>query len=220
MATATAALEPLNVHTRPTFVRNTVKEIDVTTKTIDAIMPYFPKACIVIAGYLDNADQYWKVNYHFDLLVSKIDEFIAMTGPSEKLKTAAQAIKDVLMTNPPKPPKGYKDDKHVGDTKDISSEEHVRERHTILKQSKRDFEHVIVKAKVVHEGSKKDPPPAEKMWWLSVAPVASPGTSKHGTGYALDIAGSNLETTRISKALGATLVSTRHRTCTSNGRTA
>lgn len=206
MAAATATITPLNVHTRATFVRHAVQEIDVTTKIIDAIMPYFPKACIVIAGYLDSEDQYWKVNYHFDLLVSKIDEFIAMTGPSEKLKTAAQAIKSVLMANPPKPPTGYKDDKKVGATKDVSSHEHIKERHTTLKQSKKDFEQVIVKAKVVNEANKKDPPAAEKMWWLSVAPVAAPGTSKHGTGYALDIAGSNLETTRISKALGATLV--------------
>ena len=32
-----------------------------------------------------------------------------------------------------------------------------------------------------------------------MAPVAAPGNSKHGTGYALDISGNNAETTRISK---------------------
>ncbi|MCI0363137.1 MAG: hypothetical protein L0Y44_06040 [Phycisphaerales bacterium] len=201
-----SAVKPLNVHTRATFVRAGVKEIPLTTKTIDAVMPYFPKECKCISGYLDNSDQYWKVNYHWDLLVSKIDEFLALKDIPQNLKNAAQAIKTVLLRNAPTPRTGYKNDKSVGFTKDSSAPEKVVARHGTLKQSKKDFQSVIVKAKVVTESTKNNPPVKEKHWWLAVAPLAAPGTSKHGSGYALDIAGNNNETTRISKGLGASLV--------------
>jgi hypothetical protein len=39
-----------------------------------------------------------------------------------------------------------------------------------------------------------------------VAPVALPANGTHATGYALDIEGSNAETTRICKALKASMV--------------
>src|ERR1700736_5107095 len=158
MTAATSPIKRLNVHTRATFVRDGVKEIEVTTKIIDAIMPYFPKACICIAGYLDTSDQYWKVNYHWDLLVSKIDEFRGLEGVSDKLKQCALAIKSILMTNPPSPLTGYKDDKTVGQTKDASTPEKIRTRHGLLKQSKVDFESVIVKAKIVDVANKNNPP--------------------------------------------------------------
>ena len=65
---------------------------------------------------------------------------------------------------------------------------------------------MLVKSGVVNANTKLNPPLKEKMWWLAVAPVAPPGDSKHGSGCALDIAGNNAETTRISNVLGATLV--------------
>jgi hypothetical protein len=199
-------LKPLNVHTRATFVRAAVKEIALTTKIIDAVMPYYPKDCQCIGGYLDNSDQYWKVNYHFDLLISKIDELLASKAVAENFKGNARAIRGVLMANPPNPLSGYRNDKSVGATKDTSKPEKIVDRHTTLKQSKKDFESVIVKAGVVKAATKLNPPASEKSWWLAVAPLAAPGNSKHGTGYALDIGGNNAETTRISKGLGATLV--------------
>lgn len=197
---------PLNVHTRATFVRPTVKEIAVTTKIIDAIHPFYPKTCICIAGYLDSSDQYWKVNYHWDLLLSKIDQFLGMKAVKAESKTTARTIRLKLMGNPPVPMSGYRNDKKVGATKDSSSPERIRARHGILKQAKKDFEALLLDAKVVDAAKKSNPPVDEKPWWLAVAPVAPPGDSKHGTGYALDIAGNNTETTRISKALGASLV--------------
>ena len=112
----------------------------------------------------------------------------------------------MLLTNPPSPLNGYNDDMAVGLTKNKSSNDKIAARHGTLKQSKKDFERVIVKAKVVHAATMDTPPVKEKMWWLAVAPVALPGDSKHGTGHALDIAGNNTETTRISRALSATLV--------------
>lgn len=201
-----ALLQKLNVHTRTTFVRPGVKEIALTTKIIDRVMPYFPKDCRCISGYLDNSDQYWKVNYHWDLLVHKIDEFLAMPKLDAKLRAAATAIRNVLMTNPPNPRTGYRTDKTVGQTKDLSSAELIEKRWKTLRQSKKDCERVLIAAKVVTAAKKAMPPASEKPWWLAVAPVASPGDSKHGSGYALDIGGNNAETVRISKALGASLV--------------
>lgn len=206
MAPAASGIKPLNVHSRSTFVRSAVKEVPLTTKIIDMIMPYFPQSCICIAGYLDNSDQYWKVNYHWDLLVSKSDEFLALKAASDDLATRAKAIKTALMSNPPSPLTGYKKDATVGATKDVSSPDRIIARHKTLKQAKKDFETVIVEAAVVTESSKGNPPTSEKMWWLAVAPLAAPGQSLHGTGYALDISGNNVETTRISKGLGAILV--------------
>ena len=199
-------LPELKQHTRQTFVKPAVKEIDITTKIIDAVFNYYPKECYCLAGYLDNSDQFWKVNYHFDLLASKLDEFFEIEGLDDKFYRAATAIENALYQNTPTPLTGYRLDKQVGQTKDNSSEAQIIARHKIIKQSKIDFESVLTKSKVVTASKKSNPPKDEKMWWLAVAPLAAPGTSKHGTGYALDIGGNNLETTRISKELGASLV--------------
>lgn len=198
-------LKPVNAHTRATFVRPAVKEIALTTRIIDQIMPYYPLRCVCIAGYLDSSDQFWKVNYHWDLLVYKIDQFVALKTISEHHRNCAMAIKQALLKNAPDPQTGYRTDKTVGATKDKSDAEQIIKRHATLKQAKVDFESVLTKSKVVNAATKRNPPASEKPWWLAVAPVALPGNSKHGSGYALDISGDNAETTRISKALGATL---------------
>src|SRR5687767_15309133 len=125
MGCGQTTLTALNVHQRATFVRPAVKEIPLTTKIIDQVMPYFPLDCICIAGYLDNSDQYWKVNYHWDLLVSKIDEFLALKTTADDLATKAKAIKTALMSNPPSPLTGYKKDATVGATKDVSPPDRI-----------------------------------------------------------------------------------------------
>lgn len=199
-------LPKLNKHTRSSFVRGSVKELPITSRIIRAILPYFPRECVCIAGHIDVGGQYWKVNYHWDLLTWKIDDFLASPKVEARFKSMANAIQARLMTNAPDPQSGYRNDAAIGATKDTSSPERILARHTILKQSKRDFESVLKAAKIVDEKLKMNPPQHEKTWWLAVAPVAAPGKSNHGTGYALDIAGNNAETTRISRALGATLV--------------
>lgn len=200
-----ADVTPLNAHTRGTFVRASVQEVPLTTKIIDQIMPYFPKQCICIAGHLDDGDQFWKVNYHWDLLVHMIGKFLGRPDCPAALRASAEQIRDALMQNPPDPKSGYRTDKNVGDTKDSSTAEQVVKRHATLRQAKKDFEQVLGKAGVVDPARKASPPGEHKPWWLAVAPVAKPGTSKHGSGFALDIEGDNEATTRIAKALGATL---------------
>ena len=196
----------LGLHRQATFVRNTVKMIPLTKGIIDKIMPFFPLNCVVIGGYLDDNDQYWKVNYHWEHLTSKVEEFLTLDTPTTQHKTWARAVWNVLMTNPPLPERGYLKDKQVGETKDMSTHERVRARHKILKQCKKDFRNIIIAANVVDPLLEKgNPPKAHKDWWRSVAPLAVPGRSMHGTGYALDIAGDNVLITRIASSLGATL---------------
>ena len=205
-SSSSAALKKLNLHAWATFVRPSVKTIPLTKEIINAIMPYFPLKCKVIGGYLNDADQYWKVNYHWENLVTKIEDFRARGDVEDKHKNMALAVWKVLKSNPPIPERGYIKDKNVGDTQDLSTHEKIEARHKILKQSKQDFRAIIIAAGIVDaKKEKSDPPAAEKPWWLAVAPLAKPGHSLHGTGYALDIAGDNVETTKLAKALGATL---------------
>ena len=208
MAVMTAAsATKLSQHSHATFVRASVKVIPLTQQIIDAIMPYFPLTCKVIGGYLNPADQYWKVNYHWENLITKIEAFRLLPDASEKHKNMALEIWKVLMSNPPLPERGYIKDKKVGATEDLSTHEKIDARHKLLKQAKLDFRRVIIAAGIVDPKKEEgDPPQAEKPWWLAVAPLARPGHSQHGTGYALDISGDNNETRRICAALGATLV--------------
>jgi hypothetical protein len=196
----------LNQHTRQTFVRNNVIEIEVTKLLLNVLYPFYPKTCQCISGYLDNGNQFWKVNYHWDNLMFHIDKFCSQTKADAKYVAAAKSIAATLSTNSPNPVSGYRNDKNPGDTVDKSSYDKITLRHAIMKKAKVDFEKVMIESGFLKAETKSNPPKSEKGFWLSVAPVAKPGTSKHNTGYALDIAGNNLETTRISKLLGATLV--------------
>jgi hypothetical protein len=198
----------LNQHTRLSFVERNVKENEITTEIIDLVFPFFPKETKCISGFVDVRNQYWKVNYHWDILVARIDEFLAMPQIEGKLMSAARAIRQVLLTNPPNPTTGYKDDKEMGVTLDVSASEIIEARHKSLLQSKKDFRLVLIKAKIISQATEfTNPPEKEKKWWLSVAKVAPPGKSTHGLGNALDIKGKeNLKIVEICEALGATMV--------------
>ncbi len=199
-------MQQFNIHSYSSFVRPAVKLVPTTQKILDGIMPYFPASCKCIAGYLDAKDQFWKVNYHWDNLVWHIDIFLKNGKISYALRECAKGIKNVLMSNAPNPITGYRKDSQVGKTKDISSPEKIIARHSILKHCKKEFERILINSKTVCEKSKRNPANDEKHWWLAVAPVALPGNSKHGTGYALDLSGDNREISFICKGLGATLV--------------
>ena len=200
------AATKLSVHTRGTWVRAAVKEQPNTTQIIDGIMPYFPLTCQVISGWLSDEDLYWKVNYHWDLLVSRLELFSTLKTTTADGVIGAQSILKNLWTVPPNPPRGYTKDKNPGDTKDQTGHARTIERHAILKPAKTEAKLLFAWGGVLTTKLEKDPPKAEKPWWLSVAPVANPTSGKHATGYALDIAGSNETTTRIARMLGATLV--------------
>ena len=196
----------LDVHSRTTFVGGSVKELANTKAIITAIMPYFPLSCRVISGYLDGDDLYWKVSYHWDLLTSQLERFAARAETGEDDRTTAASLIKVLATVPPNPPRGYALDKGLGVPPDHSTHAQTLERHGVLAKVKLDAREVFIRGGVVTPSREKDPPKAEKRYWLSIARVADPRFGKHRTGFALDIAGANSETTRIAKALGATLV--------------
>ena len=200
-----ATLSRLSENTRASFVAAPVREHAVTTQLLDAVFPFFPKGSKCIAGYLDDGDQYWKINYHWDYLLTRIEKLRGIPELDADIKSLALAVQTRLLSNPPVPPRGYAKDARVGDTKDKSSAEAIEQRHALLAACKRDFEHVIVKAGLVDRATKLNPAAREKPWWLAVAPVARPGRSTHGTGYALDIAGNNARISEIATALGATL---------------
>lgn len=192
-------LKKYDAHKRSTFVRKAVLEIPVTTKILDAIMPYFPKDCKVIAGYLSSDDQYWKINFHWEYLRDMLET--ALTKDlSEKHAKCVKAIKAALVKNAPRPSRGYKKSQTVGKPVDASSKQLISARWKTVRQCKRDFKLVIDKAGLLAKN-----PPSKQAWHLAVAPVAAPGTSKHGNGYAVDIAGDNKLIKKIAKELGATL---------------
>jgi hypothetical protein len=170
-AAAPSALQRLNDNTRLTFVRAAVREIALTTKIINEIMPFLPKDCICIAGYLDDDAQFWKVNYHYDLLMSQLDKFQALPTTTAKFKGFARAIQATLLINPPVPSPGYKNDKTVGATRDSSTTEQIIKRHALVKQAKKDFKTVITRAGIVDATKEKNPPPKDKVWWLCGAQV-------------------------------------------------
>lgn len=193
-------------HTILSFVRDTVKfksQPD-TKKLCQTIMSYFDKEFIVIGGYLDTDDQYWKVNYHWELLCTKI-RFALKKGLSAAHKAEAEKVLAELETNKPNPDSGYLNSP-LGTPKDSCSYEVIEQRHATMKKCKERFK-VVMDAEQL---ATKYPPGV--LWDLCVAPVAKPGQSNHRFGWALDIyAGEvnrhekNKRTKAICKSLGATL---------------
>jgi hypothetical protein len=199
--------DPLKVyaeHTWETFVRPAVRlkanEPDSRALILE-MMPYFPKACVLIAAFLDDEDQFWKVNYHWELLSARVKKALGLTISAES-RLSLETIKISLDANPPDPLSGYTASAVVGQPVDRSTHTSITERWTSLRVSKKAFQKVLDA-----ESIPTSHPPAAA-WFLAAAPVAAPGTSKHGTGYAFDIsgAGKNLLIKSISKQLGATLV--------------
>jgi hypothetical protein len=189
---------------RRSFVAEAVVEKPNTTRIIDALVGRFPPGTRVIAGYLDDVAQFWKVNYHWEYLLAAIDSCSA-ADLSERHARCLAAIRSALLVNPPRPQAGYIDKggrrSKIGEPADASAIDTIRARWRSLKQSKRDFEHVVRAAGI---GEKL--PKRRSSFTLAAAPIASPGTSKHGNGYALDIRGDNAAIKRISAKLGATLI--------------
>jgi hypothetical protein len=198
----TNTLKACNEHTWSTFVRPSVKlkSFPDTRKTIVSIMPYFPRSCKIIAGWLDEADQFWKVNYHWEYLLSMLDKALSL-GLAPALQATLKGLREEMMQNPPNPKTGYKASPTVGQPVDHSTHDVITQRWQTMKSVKQRFGQIVDQTGLIT----KSPPAAP--WQLSVAPVARPGSSKHGAGYALDIEGHGQNHTikQIVTQLGATL---------------
>ena len=129
------------------------------------------------------------VNHSIGLSISK--------DPKSKL----HEIKSSLLSNSPSPNSGYRTSSTVGKPEDSSSAKVFNSRYNILKQQKEKFKKITKDAEL-----KRKSPRADSAFHLAAAPVAHPGTSKHSSGYALDIKGSAGTIKSISKQSSATLV--------------
>lgn len=188
-------------HTSATaFVDPKVQTIPVTDGIIEKIYPFFPQSSKVISGYLSEEQLYWKVNYHWEVLLEAIDHCAGLAIDTRH-KEALAAIKASLNTNKPDPATGYRKSKKPGEPKDKSSHETILKRHALVKQGKRDLK-AVIEAADIFKKTKRDP----KALMLAYAPVAKPAQGKHSTGYALDIKGNNADIVSVAKSLGATLV--------------
>ncbi|HET7440183.1 MAG TPA: hypothetical protein VFJ47_02690, partial [Terriglobales bacterium] len=158
-----------------------------------------PLTCRCITAYQNDEGQFWKVNYHWDLIHYMLGKGIALNIPAQYI-TQLKALKQQLLTNAPIPQHGYRTSLVEGQPHDASSHDQITKRWEMLSQIKLKFKAVLDATNI-----RTISPPAAA-WDLAVAKVAKPGTSKHGKGFALDIegAGQNQEIMRISKGLGAT----------------
>lgn len=185
---------------RKVFVSAKVIEKTNTKRIINKIMPAFKGVnATVISGYLDDEAQFWKVNYHWEYLLWMIDHSMTLEI-DEKFVKNLKAIRRSLMRNQPNPKKGYRTG-GIGKPSDTTPIEKITQRWQIVRQAKKDFKQVTVKAGLKQKSTKTG-----RAFDLAVAPIARPGTSKHGTGYALDIKGDNGKIKQISNKLGASLV--------------
>jgi hypothetical protein len=89
----------------------------------------------------------------------------------------------------------------IGKPEDKSTPDEIKKRWVILKQAKKDWIEVYTKTDVMKNSRLK-----EKAFKHPSSPIRPPGTSMHGTGYAIDMAGKSGDIERICKYLGASLI--------------
>jgi hypothetical protein len=188
-----------DVHTWDTFVSSGVNVTPATRKLIETIMPYYPSTCRCITGFQDEEGQFWKVDYHWDLIDHLLDKALTL-NLAAPFPSQLQALKQQLQTNAPAPKHGYMNSLTEGQPKDGSSRDQIIKRWEMLATSKITF------SKIISDANIKTLAPPVQRWDLAVAKVAKPGTSNHGKGYALDIEGKghNADIKHISALLGAT----------------
>lgn len=178
-----------------------VKENATTTRIIEALLPLMKGTTLeIISGWLSDADQAWKVSYHWEQLLWMTERSLALPIDAST-KSKLEAIRTALLANPPSPPSGYRTSGVVGQPVDASSAHAIATRYTVLSQQKRAFAKVVKEAGLIAKSS--DPASA---FQLAAATISAPGTSKHGTGYAVDIEGPADVVRSICTRLGATLV--------------
>lgn len=185
---------------RRDFVRPGVRETALTRKIIDGIAPSFRGVrAKVISGYMNDEELFWKVNYHWDYLLWMVEHAAGLPLTRRQASTL-EGLRASLRSCEPRPATGYRTSP-VGKPKDSSSMDEMTRRHRVVAQSKRAFKALVREADLKRKSSR-----TAKAFDYAVAPVAHPGTSKHGTGYALDIAGDNHRISDLCRRLGASLV--------------
>jgi hypothetical protein len=162
------------------------------------VWPHYNAGDHAIGGFLSSGQQFWKVNYHWELVVWVCDTAAPLVD--EDHQASFTSIATTLRGHTPDPASGYLDDTAMA-LVDASTQEQFDARFVALKQAKHDLAAAITasgaQAKV--KGAKAD------RFVLAVQNVLAPGSNnKHGQGFALDIRGDNARIAETSKALGAT----------------
>jgi hypothetical protein len=185
---------------RAARVDSRVQETAVTTRIIDKLVPRFgTMRAKIIGGYLSDSDQFWKLNYHWEYLLQMTDH--SLTLPiADADRRELESIRSALMGCRPDPPSGYTSGA-VGKPEDRSPGQEAERRYQTVRSMKETFGKLDRRADLRGK-SRKSP----TMFDLAAAPVASPGKSRHGSGYALDIEGDNSAIKTLCQSLGATLV--------------
>lgn len=185
---------------RQRLVGPSVRETAATTRIIDALLPHLASSrARVISGFLSDSELFWKVNYHWAYLLDMIEHCATLPVEAD-VRSELSSLRGLLRGCPPDPATGYLTSP-LGKPEDRSSMETLTRRHKLVSQAKREF-----KALTQSAGLKEKSRRSAKAFDYAVAPVSHPGTSKHGTGYALDIEGDNAEIASTCRRLGATLV--------------
>ncbi len=201
-AAALRPLDPANVQSRSAFVSEKVVENSLTTAILDKIWKYYPSGTQCIGGYLGDAAQQWKINYHYEAWLWSEREMAAVTGEpalSDDQKATLAGHRTTLEGLAPSGT-GYLNDGNVGDTEDTSTPDQVRARHSALAAAKRDLNAIYNSTETAKHTASED------RVNLASQVVAGAGKSKHGTGFAVDIRkkGSNGAIAAISRQLGGT----------------
>lgn len=185
---------------RKKLVGPSVRETAATARIIDALLPHLARTrARIISGYLSDAELFWKVNYHWAYLLDMVDHCARLALGKDVLADLS-SLRAALLGCAPDPATGYLTSP-LGKPEDRSSMEQLTRRHKLVSQAKKDFKKLTEDAGL-KEKSRRTP----KAFDYAVAPVSHPGTSKHGSGYALDIEGDNADIASTCKRLGATLV--------------
>jgi hypothetical protein len=185
---------------RRKIVGPSVKETGTTTAILERLVPHLSKIrARVISGWLSDTDLFWKVNYHWAYLLDLVEHCLTLSL-DVKVEGALRQIRSTLLANAPDPATGYLTSP-LGKPEDRSSVAAFDTRHKILSQAKRDFKS-LDQSSGLRDKSRRAP----KAFDYAVAPVAAPASSKHSTGYALDIEGDNPRIKSLCSGLGATLV--------------
>jgi hypothetical protein len=176
----------------------------ITRAIIEQIEPYMPPKSEVIGGFLDDDGQIFKVNYHWALLMQNIERLInkdrSIAGlPYYDTKAFVDMRSRLLRVAPPNKP--YLKAASPTQYPDNSSSAKILQRYTIVSKVKLDF-----KAAIKGLDTSTISSVVSKQFKLAGDRIKMPGTSAHGTGYALDIQGDGKAIVDACKRLGARVV--------------
>lgn len=210
---APAAAETTKHTSRATFLKSAAIKFSPdgrTDRVIDAVFPFFCILDGVIAGYLTEEDQFWKVNWHIEAMLVRIDEAKRLVAEDWRgagarppdpttFHAGLDGVKNTV-AQVKSPVNGFFYSTEVGQPSDVTtSPEALRHRYDVMISSKHALETIFTAMRPWEYVDAKGKSSTLQMtqligddtpqggFALAYANVKLPGTSEHGTGMALDI---------------------------------